>query len=209
MPQPPAAKLRLKHIARGTCAGSAVPLMARVILIDTGMAERSLPMFPLVDAGIYALAVNGAKAKLNETQLERLEVVNTSLAASFGEVYGAEVQRVVSPFDLATMTLTYFSKATAAIKAEVARLCAENNAEYAICPTGRVITASIGMLGLNGSSYATFELAILDKSGELVALGNAYSPTVVSGAADALNFGTLFDGVINSLNLLIPLLGQR
>jgi hypothetical protein len=170
------------------------------------MFEGGLFIYPI--AGGAAIADFKGKdgqiaAELPVIQAEWQTLFDKSIAELYAQKYSAETVQVAYPFADAKYKITYFSKPNAAIKEQIASICSENGAAYAVAIVGQVVHGTGAGNQMHVSTELQTELCIFDSAGNIVARGNTTTSQVALNPASLENYVTLYAmGQKNTIDLI-------
>jgi hypothetical protein len=201
---PPIYKVNTKPVAEGFLQGK------KVVFFDIKMAERSTAslmsrqgsggIFSLIQGASrmtrLALFNSRAKAfdKANETNLlGALKAVDELVATVWQNAYNAETVHAAYDFGKVKPMLYFFNRPNAALKKEIARICAENNAELAVTiiqqvTHGYMAESDSGTGGSTAITQIVAEICVYDKTGTLVIQASTGLPYVGAGLDTGFNF---------------------
>ncbi len=171
----------------------------KAVVADVVMTQRTVPMFPLIDAGIYRAAVNNAEAQLKAVDETKTSEMGSVLETSYKDTFGAEVIRGAAPF-AGPLTPGFYAAPTADAVSRIADEATAYGADLVVIPTARVVTTGVSGFGIIGYTYAGLDLFVFDKSGKLVASGQLMTNVKGFAAQDMASYGTILD----EARVLIP-----
>jgi hypothetical protein len=181
-------------------------LEQKTVFLDTVLMQRNLPVLPLIDAGIYRVAVEAAKESLARVESSKLKFMNDEIAAEYEDLFHAELIRCAFPFsedeDPGNVPFYYYTQESR-VPDKIAKLCAENDAELVVATVAQITTTGVSAFGIKGNSHLKLSLCIFDKTGALVAQGEVESPPRVSTPDDTGMHGLLFDEGVIYYSLLL------
>jgi len=228
---PPTYNIITKPVAEGFLQGK------KAVIFNIKMAERESA--GLIErqgsGGIFSLFQGGARLirlgsfnkrakafdKANEADLqEALNVLDEVVATAWQKAYNAETAQAAYNFGKTTPKLNYFSKPNAEIKKEIANVCAQNNAEFAVTiiqqvKHGYMDEGSIAGTGqMRAITQIAAEICVYDKKGAVVIQAFAQLPNVLAGLSYGYNFSPndgdeyaqlYIEGAVNIIKTILAL----
>jgi len=222
---PPTYRINSKPVASGFLQEK------KVVVVNSTMAERG-PVFltannnPLANAirlGRVATFNKRAKAfdKANEADLqESLNELDEVIAAAWQKAYNAETVQAVYNFGRVKPKLNFFNKPNAATKKEIANICTQNNAEFAVTIIQQVIhgymdeNSFLGTGKMMAITQIAAEICVLDRNGNVVIQASAMLPNVFADSTYGFTFSPndgeqyaqlYFEGAINIITAILAL----
>jgi len=172
----------------------------------------------LIQAGARvarAVSYNNSARKFdreNEADLnESLSMMDDVVAIAWQRAYDAETVQVAYDFGGTKPKLNHFNKPNAALKAEMANICAANNAEFAVTIMQQITHGYLETDRMFALTHICAEICVYDKSGNVVIQASAKLPdmsaNVEFGYSMSPNDGDLYsqlymDGFENIINTI-------
>jgi hypothetical protein len=178
-------------------------IKGKTVFVEIGQAKKSPAYIPLIDAGIYNVALAAASKELLPLEKEKLNVILDSISEYYSNTYNVEVVKSDFSYPDTEIEINYFSKYTDSVQKQVIAVCNENDAEFAFTLVSQIATSNVNTLGINGNNYAKFELCIFDKNGVLIGTGTCNSQIKNLRAADVNGFVNLYNTIIVPAQQLI------
>ena len=226
-PPPGPYRITTQPVAEGTLQGKkAVIYNIRMVERDGASRQeggRSGGLLGVLQVGAGIASVvrynNSAKrfdeanaADLNET----LKVFNAIISTTWQKAYNAETVQAVYNFDRTTPRLDFFTRPNAAIKSEIANICAQNNAEFAVTimqqiTHGYFFEGAIGT-GNTAVTHISAQICVFNKNGDIIISALAKLPHTAASmhygyrlkANDAEEYAKLYlDGLGNILATIL------
>jgi hypothetical protein len=172
----------------------------KTIVIDPVMSDRVLPVFPLIDAGMYNAGVNDVRPELLKIDVQKCAELAEAVDAAYRNGFGSETVRKGNPFFKTTMPYDFYDKIADAAKAKIGEVCASAGADLALAYTFRIVTSGVGWFGISGSSYGSMAFYIFDKNGAIIAQGVLQTGSRNAGSKDLGSYALLF----NDTKALVP-----
>jgi hypothetical protein len=143
----------------------------KIAFVKITFSERELPLFPLVDAGIYNMAVASEAQKFAE--------INTAYAEEMTKFYSEELLSLTDK-DIVLVRgkepYTGFESDDALLTmATIQKIASENTADLIVTVSAKVISTEVSAFGIRGASYLKNTMSLYSPKGEL--LGQAYFTT--------------------------------
>jgi hypothetical protein len=181
----------------------------KITIVEIGIADFSMAIFPLLDAGIYNTALAANANKLKEAQIQRGEDLYDEIAECFTENYNVEVVRASYPFVGDGLAMTYFSDPSSEdITQQLIGTCAENDSDYIVTIMSQFVTTGVGVFGIKGGNHLRLRMDIFDREGNLIGSGIADSRGSSLSADDISGFKMLYYAIIEPTQELIIELGK-
>jgi hypothetical protein len=175
--------------------------------------EGGLFIYPIVGAGsISAFKKADAQiaAELPDLQAEWQTQFDKSISDIYAQKYGAQTVSAVYPFADTKYKITYFNKPDAAIKEQIASICRENGATYAVTTVGQVIHGTGGGNQSGVSTELRTEVCIFDSAGNLVAHGYSTTSQLALNPASLEAYAALYTmGQKNTEDLIGALVVEK
>jgi len=222
---PPTYRINTKPVASGFLQEKKAVIF-NIVMADRGPVMLTADKNPLANAiriGRVATFNKRAKAfdKANEAAIQEfLNDVDGAIAAAWQTAYNAETVQAAYNFAKAKPKLNFFNKPNAATKKEIASICAQNNAEFAVTIIQQVKHGYLDertFLG-TGKMIATTQIAaeicVYDKKGAVVIQTSAQLPHVLADLDYGYNFSPndgdqytqLFvEGAVNIITAILAL----
>ena len=201
---PPLFRINTKPAEEGFLQGK------KTVILNIKTAERGSAS--LMDrqgsGGIFSVIEGGARLgrlitynnraknfdKVNEADLnEALLMMGEIIALTWGNAYNAETVQAEYNFGKAKPSIVYYNKPNAALKKEMADICAANNAELAVSILQQITHGYLDEAHLSIASkliaitHISSEICVFDKKGELVIQASAKLPNVSAGLTYGYN----------------------
>jgi hypothetical protein len=172
----------------------------KTIVIDPVMSDRVLPLFPLLDAGMYNSGVNEVRPELLKIDVQKCAELAEAVDAAYRDGFGSETVRKGNPFFKTAMPYDFYESMTDAAKAKIGEVCDAAGADVVLAYTFRIVTSSVGWFGISGSSYGSAAFYVFDKNGAIIAKGMLLTSSRSAGSKDVGSYGLLF----NDTKALVP-----
>jgi hypothetical protein len=181
----------------------------KITIVEIGIADFGMAIFPIVDAGIYNVGLSANADKLREAQIQRGEDLYDEIVECFTENYNAEVVRASYPFIGDGLAMTYFSDPSSKeVTQQLTGICAENDSDYIVTIMSQFVTTGVAVFGIRGSNQLRLQMDIFDQEGNLIGSGTANSPGSSLSSDDISGFKLLYYAVIEPTQELIIELGK-
>jgi len=219
---PPTYRINTKPVASGFLQEK------KAVIFSIVMAERGSPTIQAnQEVNIFALIGNAARLsvlatfnkrakafdKANEADLQEvLKELDGLVAVAWQKAYNAETVLADYNFGKTKPKPNFFNKPNAAAKKEIANICTQNNAEFAVTIIQQVQHGY--MDGNKAITYIVAEICVLDKKGNVVIQASALIPNVQAslyyGYTFSPNDGDQYtqlylEGAINILSTILAL----
>jgi hypothetical protein len=177
----------------------------KAVIFNIGMADRGSAVANTKNNGNYldifqavgnvariarAVSFNSTAKKFDKENEDDLKVIlsifDGIIASAWQRAYEAETVQVAFNFGNTTPRLNHFDRPNAALKSEIARICAENDAEYAVSIIQQIDHGYLDegyLVGTRKMAAITFIVArinVFDKNGNIVLSATAKFPSVTS-----------------------------
>jgi hypothetical protein len=199
----------------GKRANQAILSVPKTVVFNVEIADRKMPSMGaywaqafahILDGGLFTYPIYGGAAisrfkdadKTIAEERPALEVAwqdqfSEDIAAAYAKQFSTQTVLVQYPvIDAKKLKLEYFTKANAATKAQIAKICAENQADSAVVIVGQVIHGTGGGQSTAVSTQLKTTLCVFNKNGEIVATGKTQTPMAVFNAGDLSGYVELF-----------------
>jgi len=195
---PPTYVISTKPVAEGFLNGK----RAVIFNIETAARGKAILMERRGSGGIFSLIGGGARLirlgvfnnsakkfdRANEADLrEAMNALSDVLAMAWQRAYNAETVRATYDFGRSKPNIAFFNRPNAALKKEIADICAANNADFAVTVMqqiqhGYMDEQSISIAGkVMAMTHIAAQICVYDKAGNVVILASAKLPNVLAG----------------------------
>lgn len=172
----------------------------KTVVIDLVMSDRLLPIFPLIDAGIYNSGVNAIRPDLIKIDAQKSVELADAVDSAYRDKLGSETVRTSNPFSKTLLPYDFYENLSDPAKRKIGELCATNEADLALAYTFRIHTSGVGWFGVSGSSFGSALFYVFDRNGSLVAKGTLQTESRSAGSKDTGSYILLF----NDTKALVP-----
>ena len=181
----------------------------KVVIFNIEMANRGkAAVAPSGGGGIFSAIANTARIsraiafnnrarkfdEANEADLkEALKMMDGLIATTWQNAYDAETVQTAYDFGRTkNPSVNFFNKPKGALKKEIARICAENDAEFAVSimqqiDHGYLEESYLGMGKMTAITYIAATICVFDQKGNVVLTANAKLPNVYANPALGYN----------------------
>jgi len=227
---PPTYRVNTKPVANGFLQGKKAVIF-NIKISKRGpaslVANQSGGLFAAIGntvrLGRLATFNNRAKAfdKANEAELqEAMNMLSETVAAAWQKAYNAETSQAIYDFGKTKPKLNFFNKPNAATKKEIANICAQNNAEFAVTIIQQIKHGYIDDNSVLGGgkmiaiTQIAAEICVFDKNGNVVIQSSAQLPNLLADLSYGYNFSPndgeqyaqlYLEGGINILKAILAL----
>ncbi|MDR3355957.1 MAG: hypothetical protein LBO04_02090 [Spirochaetaceae bacterium] len=194
------------------------------VIVFAGAAQRKNPSMGaywgqafvhILEGGLFSYPIYGAAAigdfKIGDkTIAEELPALQAAWIDQFAEnfssayrrQFGGDAETVPYPFEK-KIKLSYFSGANAAVKSAISKLCAENQARYAVGIVTQVVHGTGGGRSMAIGTQIKTEVCVFDSNGKIVARGKTATPMLMVQPSSLGSYMQLYAaGEVNTESLI-------
>lgn len=159
-----------------------------VVIVPAGFGSRSIPAFPLDNAGLYLAGYSSAKQSFLHSESLQATLATTKTVEGF-KAAGYRVVVSTTPLTVSLaeqLNPVLFDSPTewANFAPLVKRESAAAQADYVVVEGWRAVVDSVGALGLSANFYVRGQVAVFAADGSLVGLGLFHSDAGRAGVND-------------------------
>jgi hypothetical protein len=176
----------------------------KIIFIQGDYSERVLPIFPLIDAGIYNKRVKGSLKEFEQLQNDSANVINKICIETIRKKTGCQIIPVTAFTD--SKAYDKYEKLSSEQKEEIKSLCKMNKADYAVGMTLQVQNYDVSAFGLSGDNTLNSSFYVFDKDGSIIGKGFYRSNKINSKPTNTTSYKTLLSSGEKLSEQLIALL---
>lgn len=151
----------------------ALKTVSSIGIVTLNFNERSKPVLPLIDAGIY----NAASDEIADVQRQEEKKVAVKITDFFADQFGSKLNATpvvinenASQFEYTKLDLAWAQQ-----------IAVNNNLDAVIVPMARVVTAGVGIFGINGTNFLSVTVFVVSADGDLLADGYFQSTSKKAG----------------------------
>jgi hypothetical protein len=185
-----------KPVEGGTLQGKKTVIF-NIETVERGVASRQdsgkgggLSGLIKIGTGIASVvSYNNSGKKFDEANAadlkETFKVFDALIASTWQRAYNAETVQAAYNFGSSTPKLDFFTKPKEAIKREIANVCAQNNAEFAVTIMQQITHGYLieGVMGIGNTAitHISAQICVYDKNGDVMISALAKLPNVSAG----------------------------
>jgi hypothetical protein len=201
------------------------------VIVFAGAAQRKNPsmgaywgqaFLHIFEGGLFTYPIQGGAAiagfkRADKSITEELPALQAAWIDQFAEdfssayrnQFGGSVETISYPFE-GKVKLTYFSGANTAVKNTISKLCAENQAKYAVGIITQVVHGTSGGQSRAIGTQIKTEVCVFDSNGKIVAQGKTATPMLVVTPSSLGDYMQLYAaGEQNTASLISQLVKTR
>jgi hypothetical protein len=185
------------NVVKATKKAGPGALQNEKAIVFAGAAQRKNPSMGaywgqafvhILEGGLFTYPLYGGAAiaefkgadktiaeELPALQAAWIDQFAENFSAAYRKQFGGNAETIPYPFE-GKIKPTYFSKANASVKSAVSKLCAENQAQYAVGIVMQVVHGTGGGQSTAVSTQIKTEVCVFDSTGKIVAQGKTATP---------------------------------